>query len=290
MEVWRRALTGGAEGDATSAVVAELGEYFKLPADQVRERCENWTKYSLTEWESGDRTSSEGLKAFYDEQTSWIFDTMWYHAEQHHGRSPAEGVEVALGLSHVRPGRLLDFGAGPGSGAIFFNSLGWSVSLLDISKTMREFADWRLKRRNIQAPIYSSLDELPDQSFDLITAFDVMVHVPNAGEAVARLHRALAPGGYFVFNIDNRPKTLENHGHLYEDQWPILRTVRRTGFRRHPKIIYFHVYQRTERGLLEAGLVAAYDTVRYNRTVTRVGNVVRRLQRELRGIADRSPR
>jgi SAM-dependent methyltransferase len=286
LETWKRALTRGDELAPDAAVIGELGEYFKLDPQAVRERCENWERYSLSEWSSSDRSTAEGLRDFYDQQTSWIFDTMWYHANQYFGRAPAESIEIALGLASVPPGRMLDFGAGPGSSAIFFHLLGWDVSLLDISKTMRDFAAFRLARRNITAPIYADVNELPLDTYDLITAFDVMVHVPNAGEIIARLHRSLRPGGRLVFNIDNRPATEKNHGHLYEDQWPILRSVRRTGFRRLKKITYFHVYQKVDRGLLETGLVAAFDLARYNRAVTRVGNIVRRIQENVLGRAN----
>jgi SAM-dependent methyltransferase len=285
LETWKRGLTRGEDLDPHLAVIAELGEYFGLEPAAVRERCENWTRYSLAEWCRGDRTTDEGLRDFFNQQTSWIFDTMWYHANQYDGRAPAESVEIALGLSHLAQGRQLDFGAGPGSSAIFFAQLGWDTSLLDISKTMRDFAAWRLARRNLKVPIYADMSQLPVDSYDLITAFDVMVHVPNAGSVIARLHRALKLGGYLVFNIDNRPASLENHGHLYEDQWPILRTVRRAGFRRHPKITYFHVYEKVARTPLVTRLVAAFDRARYNRTVTGVGNIVRGVQRRLSEVA-----
>jgi SAM-dependent methyltransferase len=281
LETWRRALTRGQDVDPHSAVVAELSEYFRLDPAAARERCENWKRYSLAEWLLADRSTDEGLRDFFDRQTSWIFDTMWYHANQCVDRAPAESVEIALGLSHVPRGRMLDFGCGPGSSAIFFQLLGYNTSLLDISKTMREFAAWRLAQRNLTAPIYANVDELPKASYDLITAFDVMVHVPNAGKVIARLHESLKPGGYLVFNIDNRPSTLENHGHLYEDQWPILRHVRRAGFRRLRKITYFHVYRKVLRGALETRLIATLDRARYSRPVTRVGNVVRAIERDL---------
>jgi len=284
LETWKRVLTRGDDLTPEAAVVAELGEYFELDPETVRERCENWRRDSLTEWNAEDRSTSEGLRDFYDRQTSWIFDTMWYHANQYSGQAPAESVEIALGLS-LPPGRMLDFGAGPGSSAIFFQLLGWDVSLLDISKTMRDFAAFRLGRRNIAAPLYCDVNELPANAYDLITAFDVMVHVPNAGEVIARLQRSLKPGGRLVFNIDNRPVGAENHGHLYEDQWPILRTVRRAGFRRLRKVTYFHVYRKVARGPLETGLVAACDVARYNRAVTSVGNVVRHIQRNILGRA-----
>jgi SAM-dependent methyltransferase len=122
----------------------------------------------------------EGLLDFYQTQTSWIFDTMWYHANQYTGSAPAESVEIALGISHLRPGNHLDFGAGPGSSSLFFHELGWRVSLADVSTTFQNFAKWRLQKHGVPATFYdNSKEDFPAATFDLITAFDVMVHVPN---------------------------------------------------------------------------------------------------------------
>lgn len=283
MAIWRRALTMDDTRDPSEVVVAELSDYFQLPPDEVRHRCVNWKTYSTQEWLARDRSSPDGLLDFYQTQVSWIFDTMWYHANQWHGSAPAETVEIAHGLD-LPPGTVLDFGAGPGSSALFYHKLGWQVALADVSTTMLNFARWRLERHHVPATfIDTSRERLPSAAYDLITAFDVMVHVPYIRETLAEMHRALRPGGYLVFNIDNQPATLENHGHLYADQWPILRQVRVAGFRRLPKITYFHVYQKVERGTLDSWLIWNFDHARYNPVATRVGNLVRGVRRRVAG-------
>lgn len=280
MEVWRQCLTQNRHVDVLDAVVGELAEYFQMPSDEVRRRCLHWEQDSLKEWKAGDRSTVEGLIEFYQSQTSWIFDTMWYHANQYRGEAPAETVEIALGLQHLQPGYHLDFGAGPGSSSLFFYKLGWQISLADVSTTFQDFAKWRLQKHGVPATFYdTSREELPAATFDLITAFDVMVHVPNITETLAQLHRALKPDSYLVFNIDNQPLTPLTEWHLYRDQYPILGKLRRAGFRRHPKITYFHVYQKVSRNAFETELVKVYDTLRYNRFVTLAGNQVRKLRR-----------
>jgi len=283
LAVWRRSLTGDDTSDPTDVVVGELSEYFDMPTDEVRRRCIHWEDESVKEWNAGDRSTPNGLVEFYKTQVSWIFDTMWYHANQYHGTAPAESVEIALGLGQLEPGAHLDFGAGPGSSSLFFHNLGWTVSLADISTSMLDFAKWRLAKHSVPATFYdTTVDKLPDQAFDLITAFDVMVHVPDIPETLQNLHRALKPGGYLVFNIDNLPCTAKTQWHLYKDQYPILRFVRSTGFKRHPKITYFHVYQKVDRDARLTKLVQLYDIVRYNRYVTLAGNLVRGLKRRLK--------
>ena len=282
LEIWRWCLTMHNATEPQDAVIAELSEYFQMPPDQVRHYCLHWEEISVQEWQAGDRSTKDGLLNFYQTQTSWIFDTMWYHANQYHETVPAETVNIVQGLSQLKPGHHLDFGAGPGSSSLFFYALGWQVSLADISTTFQDFAKWRLQKHAVPATFYdNSKEDLPAESFDLITAFDVMVHVPNISETLIQLHRALKPGGYLVFNIDNLPRTAKTEWHLYKDQYPILGEVRRVGFRRHHKISYFHVYQKMKRTPTETAWISIYDTLRYNQYVTGIGNIVRRAQQRL---------
>lgn len=279
LEVWRGSLTQDNSSDPVDVVVSELSEYFQMPPDEVKKRCINWEDDSLKEWQAKNRSTPEGLIDFYQTQVSWIFDTMWYHAQQYHGEAPSENVFVMEFVAqHLTPGKMLDFGAGPGSSALFFHELGWDVSLADISTTMLQFARWRLQKHHVSASFYElTTDELPEATFDLITAFDVMVHVPNIAETLKKLRRALKPGGYLIFNIDNRPLTPKTEWHLYQEQYPILGQIRTIGFRRHPKISFFHCYQKVDRSATNTFLIRCYDQVRYNRYITAVGNPIRRI-------------
>ena len=280
LELWRQALTLADPDlhDPLDAVRRELGEYFRLPDDEVRRRCLHWEDDSVREWQAGDRSTPDGMLDFYRTQTSWIFDTLWYHAQQYHGTAWAESVEVADGLAFLKPGKHLDFGAGPGSSSLFFHQLGWEVHLADISTSMLEFARWRLARHGVAGCFYdTSQESLPPAAFDLITAFDVIVHVPDIHATLTRLHKALRPGGYLVFNIDNRPLTERTAWHLYSEQYPILRQVRAVGFRRCPKVRFFHVYRKINQTATGSRLIACTDRLRYNAAIAGVGKVARRL-------------
>ncbi len=279
LEVWRRALTDADPdlSDPLDAVARELEEYFSLSHDEVVRRCRHWEDLSVQEWQAGDRSTPEGLLDFYRTQTSWIFDTLWYHAQQYHGEKPAESVDIAQGLA-LPPGRHLDFGAGPGSSSLFFHALGWEVALVDVSTTMLEFARWRLARHGVPATFYDATsDPFPPGAFDLITAFDVMVHVPDIAATLRRLHDALRPGGHLVFNIDNQPMTERTAWHLYSEQYPILRQVQSVGFERLPKIEFFHVFRKVVRTPAETRRVAFRDALRHNAVAAAVGGAARRL-------------
>ena len=269
--------------------VQELSAYFEMPEEEVMRRCRDWETDSLGEWKKKDRSTPDGLLEFYQTQTSWIFDTMLYHAEQCAEEVPTESVDIAQGflerMPDWKPGHHLDFGSGPGSSSLFFHNLGWQVSLADISTSFLNFARWRFDQRQVTAHFYeTSKAALPESEFDLITALDVIVHVPDVPETFAKLYRALKPGGYLVFNIDNRPLTETTAWHLYDQQFPVLRQVRRAGFNRLPKIKYFHVYQKTDRSSSANALIGLADDLRYNHVVTGIGNVARVARRSAESV------
>jgi SAM-dependent methyltransferase len=269
--------------DPTDAVVAELGEYFRLPPDVVRDRCLHSMEYSFVDWEAGDRSTSDGLVDYWN-HVSPVFGITMSHVRQYHGEHPASSVEIAYGLRHLPPGDMLDFGAGPGTNSAFFHALGWRVTLAEVSTTMMDFARWRLARRGITdaACIDTGRERLPPAAFDLITAIEVMHVIPDTPGTLAELRRALKPGGYLVFNIYAPPRGYGTHSYLYEAHWPILRYVRRAGFRRRPKIGHFYVYQKVERGALGAWAIAALDMLRYNAAVGQVAKLTRGTRARLR--------
>lgn len=278
MEAWRESFVVADLNDPVASALRELSLYFHISEDEARQRCLHWEQDSVAEWEASDRTTPEGLLDFYHTTQSWIFDTMWYHAQQYHGTQPAESVMIAERFSSVKPGRHLDFGSGPGSTSLFFQNLGWQVALADISTTLLSFARWRFMQRGLPADFYDlNEQELPFEQFDLITACDVMVHVPNPTETLRQLHRALKPGGLLVFNVDSRPKkSRETQWHLYPYAYPVLRPVRGVGFQRLPGLEFFHVYRKIKPRSRSRDLgIRAYDLARYNRLVSAVGDVKR---------------
>lgn len=105
-------------------VIAELAAFYRLPPDEVRRRCVEWEEESVAQWHARDRSTPESIVEFFQTQTSWVFDTMRYHAEQCKRAAFPQTVHIAHAMRQLSPGRLLDFGAGPGTSALFFHSLG----------------------------------------------------------------------------------------------------------------------------------------------------------------------
>ena len=232
MELFRAALTLPPRDDVRAGILDDLSTFYGYPPEECVERCLHWEELSTREWQSADRTSRDGLLAFYNSTTSWSFDLLWYAYLQ------AEGLEypvhVAMAqtsgkLSHGR--RHLDFGSGVGVTSQLFSALGYTSTLADVSQTLMAFARFRLERRGVEAGyIDLNVAGLPAASFDVITAADTLAHVPDVAATAAMLHSALAPGGLLFANFDVRPKTPENAWHLYDDDLPLRWKLQRAGF------------------------------------------------------------
>jgi SAM-dependent methyltransferase len=218
-------------GPVREGVVGDLAEYHGLDPDAVVKRCLTWEDESVEEWRAAPRDTPAGITDFYNTVESWSFDLLWYAYLQTEGYAYPETVVVADRLGPPPAGaRMLDLGSGAGVTAQFFAALGYQVTLADISTPLLTFARWRLDRRGVPATYVQLPADLPEAHFDLVTALDVMAHVPDAAETAARLHRALRPGGTFVANFDVRRHSPQNAWHLYEDDLPLRWAVERAGF------------------------------------------------------------
>jgi 2-polyprenyl-3-methyl-5-hydroxy-6-metoxy-1,4-benzoquinol methylase len=221
-------------GTVRAGVVEDLAEYHHMSPDQVVQRCLRWEEESVEEWRAAGGDSPEGLSRFYDSVQSWSFDLLWYAYLQTAGYGYPMSVIVADWLGPPRPGaRMLDLGSGVGVTAQLFAALGYQVTLADVSTPLLDFARRRLARRSIAADHVHLPADLPEGAFDLVTAVDVMVHIPDVAATARQLHAALRPGGLLVTNFDVRRRApgSGNDWHLYEDDLPLRWAVERTGFR-----------------------------------------------------------
>jgi 2-polyprenyl-3-methyl-5-hydroxy-6-metoxy-1,4-benzoquinol methylase len=274
IDIWRQCLTGDRFSDRHEGIFDELGRFFDLPSEKVRWLCEHSAEVVAQEWQKTGQSTPEEIYRFYQAQTYWLFGTLRYHANQ----EQPHAVAIAEALQHLPVGHHLDFGCGAATASLFFNALGWQTSLGDVSETAINFARWRFEQRGMQGTFYNlETDRLPSNTYDLITAFDVMAHVEDVPAVLRRLHQSLKRGGYLVFNVDSRKPTPLTVWHLYDAHYPVIRHVRQSGFRQRPKIPPFYYYQKVNRSRLNATVVGFFDRIRHNRFETAVVETSRQL-------------
>jgi len=94
--------------------------------------------------------------------------------------------------------RILDIGCGGGAGLVVFSSLGRAIGLDRSEEALR------LSRSRGDFPLVcGAAERLPliDDSVDVITALDVLEHIPDDAAAAAEMARVCKPGGLAIITV-----------------------------------------------------------------------------------------
>ena len=114
----------------------------------------------------------------------------------------------------VKPGgKLLDIGCGSGDFLSFMEKNFFDVFGVENNNTaLKICAKKKLK-------VYNSLEALSDKSFDVITLWHVLEHLPKPEEVIANIHDLLASNGVLVLAVPN----FSSHDRLhYQHNWAAL--------------------------------------------------------------------
>ena len=94
-------------------------------------------------------------------------------------------------------GTLLDIGAGTGDFLLEAKKQNWIITGIEPNDRAKQIA--------IQKGVSfgTNLEELADESFDVISMWHVLEHVPNLEEQIATLKRLLKPNGTIIIAVPN---------------------------------------------------------------------------------------
>ena len=262
-ETWLSAVLLPGVDDPRASCLRELSEYLDLPVEEAERRCERAVDAQRDLWNEKSRDSKEALVEFYNECDAYLYELLWWHALQQ-GLAPAWNARLVEIAREHKTKRYLDFGGGIGTNAILLGQRGIDVTVADVSNVLQKFAAWRLERREIPATLIDlKTNDLEPESYDLVSAVDVLEHVPDPLDTLRKLHRTLKPGGVLVFDLIASKPDPNRPFHLLRSKYPIRATIRGIGFKRIDAFQKYLVYKKISRNKLAGAAVRGWDTLKW---------------------------
>ncbi|RRO23352.1 class I SAM-dependent methyltransferase [Flavobacteriaceae bacterium 14752] len=100
-------------------------------------------------------------------------------------------------LKHHHKGHILDIGAGTGDFLNAFENSNWTKFSIEPSEKLKS----NLSKQGIN--LVNSLDQLDDESFEVITLWHSLEHIPDLELTVKQLRRILKPNGVLFIAVPN---------------------------------------------------------------------------------------
>ncbi len=129
--------------------------------------------------------------------------THWAHHLLHilemqffYGPIYRHSVRQVQRVTGLKQGRLLDVGGGTGNRAAFFQRAGFDCTVLDPDPRALKIAQERFGLPTVEGLLETA--SIPEESFDLITFYAVVEHLPNPVSTLRAAYRLLRPGGWIV--------------------------------------------------------------------------------------------
>ncbi|SKC74922.1 class I SAM-dependent methyltransferase [Ohtaekwangia koreensis] len=108
-------------------------------------------------------------------------------------------------------GKILDYGCGTGTFLQSCRNYGWNVFGVEPSDLARKEAE-----NSVQQTVYQSLNSLQEDSFDIITLWHVLEHVPDLDNTIQQLRSKLANTGTMFIAVPNHSSW---DGSNYKEDW-----------------------------------------------------------------------
>lgn len=103
-------------------------------------------------------------------------------------------------LTHKKTGNLLDIGCGTGYFLDTMQQAKWKVQGIEADEKARNFATTQF---NLQVDAPQKLQQLPDNSFDVVTLWHVLEHIHDLHGYLAEIKRILKPQGTLLIAVPN---------------------------------------------------------------------------------------
>ena len=131
-----------------------------------------------------------------------VYEAMAEHDERHwwyRARRQVVAELIRRKVSLPEGARLLEIGCGTGHNLTMLGEFG-SVDALEVDPIARGMAEKRLGRTVLSSPL-PALDGLPDDTYDMVAALDVVEHISDDTAALEGIARVLKPGGKLLMTV-----------------------------------------------------------------------------------------
>lgn len=102
-------------------------------------------------------------------------------------------------------GEVLEIGCGAGALSHDFAAMGFDVHAFDSSPAAREIAEY-VNQGDTRVHIHAQEQGDWESRFDYLVALEVLEHIPDDHEALARWSSWLKPGGYLLLSVPCHPR------------------------------------------------------------------------------------
>ncbi|MEZ6143250.1 MAG: class I SAM-dependent methyltransferase [Zavarzinella sp.] len=128
----------------------------------------------------------------------------------------ARAILRQTGLLYRPDATMLDVGCGSGLRLKSYQNLGLKVTGMDFEQSAVDYVASTLKIPAVCTDIPGLRNSFRPNSFDLITAFQVIEHVPDIHEFLETIHLLLRPGGWAVITT---PLIDGANAHMFGNRW-----------------------------------------------------------------------
>lgn len=205
---WEQALLLPGQPDLASSLVHELAAYLGTPPAEVAERCRSATMDLAAAWEARAPVGPQSITGFYRQGDDYLYELSWWHALAEDESALVQVVVLEQARAHGCR-QALDFGSGIGALGLLLARHGIDVTLAEVNPALQDYARWRFGQRMLAACFVDpEAGPLPEAAYDLVSAIDVLEHLPDPGAALCQLAATLRPGGVLVVHAPDQADPL----------------------------------------------------------------------------------
>jgi len=171
---------------------------------------------SLQMWVTTPQPSTQNLPKYYQTK-DYISHTNTqrnlFEKVYHWVRSYSLQKKMLLINKQISKGNLLDIGCGTGNFLQVAQQHGWKTTGIEPNMDARKIAN---TKNNNQVFDIKQLEEFENESFEVITLWHVLEHLPNLEKQVQLFNRLLKPNGLLVIAVPNYNSFDAQH---YKQHW-----------------------------------------------------------------------